>query len=229
MRRKASAVLASLLLPVAVAASDPPAGAKPASRETAKPPEVAAADSRREEIGDELLLQLLSIRRVHVEKLGGGETAGQIRDMVIAGLQAGGVFILTEDPARADAILRGSAEDLVFTENFSSGEGVNARATLGIPTDSSSSRYSNRLGLSAGYGENDEIRKTERKHEAVASLRLLNKDGDVIWSATEESGGGKFRGASADVADKIARRLLEAYQKALRRKAAGVGGSPALP
>jgi len=36
----------------------------------------------------------------------------------------------------------------------------------------------------------------------------VNKDGDVIWSTTQESLGGRFRGASADVADKITRQLL---------------------
>jgi len=38
-------------------------------------------------------------------------------------------------------------------------------------------------------------------------VRLVNKDGDVIWSTTQESNGAKFRGASADVADKITRQL----------------------
>jgi hypothetical protein len=41
----------------------------------------------------------------------------------------------------------------------------------------------------------------------VAAIRLVNKDGDVIWSTTQESNGAKFRGASADVADKITRQL----------------------
>ena len=54
----------------------------------------------------------------------------------------------------------------------------------------------------------------ERKHEAIATLRLVNKDGDVIWSATAESLGGKFLGASADVADKIAKRLATDFKAA---------------
>ena len=45
-------------------------------------------------------------------------------------------------------------------------------------------------------------------------MRLINKDGDVIWSTTQESLGAKFRGASADVADKITSRLKEDYDKA---------------
>jgi hypothetical protein len=36
----------------------------------------------------------------------------------------------------------------------------------------------------------------------------------VIWSTTQESMGGKFRGASSDVADKITKRLTEDYERA---------------
>ena len=54
----------------------------------------------------------------------------------------------------------------------------------------------------------------ERKHEAIATVRLLSKDGDVIWSATAESLSAKFMGASADVADKIAKRLVSDYKAA---------------
>jgi hypothetical protein len=40
-------------------------------------------------------------------------------------------------------------------------------------------------------------------------VRLVDKNGDVIWSTTQESAGGKFRSAMADVADKIVRQLAE--------------------
>jgi hypothetical protein len=43
---------------------------------------------------------------------------------------------------------------------------------------------------------------------------MVNADGDVIWSTTQESGGGKFRGAMADVADKITRQLSADVKKA---------------
>ena len=63
-------------------------------------------------------------------------------------------------------------------------------------------------------GDSESSRSTERKHEAVAAVRLVSKDGDVIWSTTQESIGGKFRGSSADVADRITRKLLEDYDRA---------------
>jgi hypothetical protein len=67
-------------------------------------------------------------------------------------------------------------------------------------------------------GDSESTHSVERKHEAVAAVRLVNKDGDVIWSTTQESIGGKFRGSSADVADKITKKLLEDYERAKKLK-----------
>lgn len=157
-------------------------------------------------------VQLLPVRRIHVEKMSGGEMAQHIRDMIITSLQRSGLFLLTENPDKADAIMRGSAEDLVFTDTFQSSERLSARASAGLPSNGSTS--SSRRYVSAGVGESESTRIAERKHEAAASVRLVNRDGDVIWSTTQESLGAKFRGASADVADKITRQLLEDFRKA---------------
>ena len=73
-----------------------------------------------------------------------------------------------------------------------------------------------RLGncrASASVGDRESNTTHERKHEALATVRLVNKDGDVIWSTTQESTGAKFRGASADVADRITRQLLADIQR----------------
>ncbi len=162
------------------------------------------------------LRQLLGIRRVYVDRLTGGDTAAQVRDMIISSLHGAKLFVVTENAERADAFLRGSAEDLVFTDTLSTSEGVNVRAGASS-TDggrTTSERSSRSGAISAG--DQESVRIAERKHEASTSVRLVNKDGDVIWSATEESQGAKFRGASADVADKITRRLVAEYEKAKR-------------
>src|SRR4051794_30106994 len=147
---------------------------------------------------------LLGIRKIYVDRLN-GESAAQIRDMIINALQGSKLFVITENPDKADATLRGSAEDLIYTDNFQSSEGVHARAALG--SGGTTSRITSR-GLSASVGEEESQRSTERRHEATAAIRLVGKDGDVIWSTTQESHGAKFRGASADVADKVVRQLL---------------------
>jgi hypothetical protein len=161
---------------------------------------------------DEIARQLLSVKRVFVDRLTGGETAAQMRDVLIASLNNAKLFIVTENQERADMILRGAAEDLVFTDSFSASEGVNIHG--GASTGSRSTRTTttpggtSARGFTLGLGENESSSVKERKHEAMASVRLVNKDGDVVWSTTQESTGAKFRGATADVADKITRQLL---------------------
>jgi len=157
--------------------------------------------------------ELLTIRRVFVDRFN-GENAPQIRDMVISSLQRSGLFVITENPDRADAVLRGSAEDLVFTDVHQSGESINARVGIAGGRGAASSRAGREFGsLQAAVGEQENSRIQERKHEASAAVRLVNRDGDVIWSTTQESQGAKFRSASADVADKITRQLLADIEK----------------
>ena len=157
--------------------------------------------------------QLAKVRRVYVDILTGGEAALQIRDLLMTSLQKSKLFTITEDEEKADAVLKGAAGDEAFTELFQSSDNINAHTQVGGGVNgnsrSSGSRYA---GLS--IGENETRRTEERKHEAIATVRLVSKDGDVIWSATAESLGGKFLGASADVADKIAKQLAADYKLA---------------
>jgi len=184
-------------------------------------PAVAAPPSP---IERDCLRQLLTVRRVYVDRLNGGQTAEQMRDMLIGSLQNSRLFVITESQDRADAFLRGSAEDLVFTDQHTSADGINAHANLGASRSAGSSgrygggRTSNSDSAGVSFGENESMHSVERRHEATAAVRLVNKEGDVIWSITEESLGGKFRGASADVADKITSKLAEDYEKARRLK-----------
>src|ERR1035441_8378873 len=159
------------------------------------------------------LRQLLSIRRVYVDRLTGGETAAQMRDILISSMEGTKLFILTENQERADAVLRGAAEDLVFTETHTSSDGINAHANLGVRTGGST-RTSRGDTAGLGVGENESDHSAERRHEAVAAVRLVNKEGDVIWATTQESLGAKFRGASTDVADKITAKLKEDFARA---------------
>jgi hypothetical protein len=157
---------------------------------------------------------LLTIRRVYVDRLTGGETAAQMRDILISSIAGSDLFVLTENPERADVTMRGAAEDLVYTDQHTSQDSINARANIG------SGKSANQRPVTAGLGvgENESEHSTERRHEAIAAVRLVNKDGDVIWSTTQESLGAKFRGASADVADKITAKLKEDFEKARKLK-----------
>lgn len=158
------------------------------------------------------LKQLLTLKRVYVDRLTGGETAAQMRDILISSLAGTRLFVVTENQDRADAILRGASEDLVFTETHQTSDNINAHAN--ISARSSGSRYNSGNAAGIGIGEGESEHSTERRHEAIAAVRLVNKDGDVIWSTTQESLGAKFHGASADVADKITAQLKDDFEKA---------------
>jgi hypothetical protein len=163
---------------------------------------------------------LLDIKRIYVAPLTGKEAAA-LRDLIIAGIDSTKLFILTENADRADAILKGAADDQAFTDTFDSAESVNSRVTLGKYGSGSSAatRTGGAYGAQGG-GESDVHHIKERKHEAYAAVRLCNKDGDVLWSTTQESLGAKFRGASADVAAKIAHQLTMDYERARNPKPA---------
>jgi hypothetical protein len=199
------------------AAPATPAPATPPPVTPAAPPPVAPPPLAPVEEG---LQQLRKVRRLHVEALSGGEASTQIRDMIIASLQSINLFLITENPERADAFLRGTAEDLVFNDTFQSSESLGLRSGFAIGRGSANGRGSERESASIGVSQNENTRIQERKHEAVAAVRIVNKDGDVLWSTTQESLGAKFRGASADVAEKITRQLKTDMERALRVTAA---------
>ncbi len=150
---------------------------------------------------------ILEVKRIYVEQLTGGAEADSLRELIIASINGTKLFTLTDNKDRADAILKGAADDHAYTESFDADQSMNGRQTAGrYSSGSSSSRAGTPYGgLSAG--DNESVHIKDRKHEAYASVRLCNLDGDVLWSTTQESNGAKFRGASADVAAKIARQL----------------------
>ncbi len=132
--------------------------------------------------------------------------------MVIGSIQRSGVFMLTEDESKADAFLRGSAEDLIFTDYANERRGLNVRgAASNSKRNSGESDYQS---TSFGVGETDTTQRRERKHEASAALRLVLRSGEVIWSTTRQSLGAKYKSSGADVADLVAKDLGLAHKRA---------------
>jgi hypothetical protein len=168
------------------------------------------------------ITQLGQVQRIYVEPLTGTAGAQALRELIIASLNSTKLFVLTDNPQRADATLKGAADDKAFEDTFDSDTSLSGRSGAGIYGLTGRSTKS-----SGGYGaessaQRESHRIKERKHEAYATVRLCNNVGDVIWSTTQESLGAKFHGASADVAAKIARQLTIDFDASRRPTPAGV-------
>jgi len=150
---------------------------------------------------------LAAVRAIFVEDLGGPD-AGPIRDMIIGAIHRTGLFVVTENPDAAAATLRGSAEDLIYQDYQRYRNSMTARGAVGSSNRDGGESSSTRSSF--GVGDNEESSRRERKHEALAAVRLLLRDGTVVWSTTQESDGAKFRGAAADVAARVADELAKA-------------------
>ena len=167
--------------------------------------------------------KLLDVKRIYVAPLTGGIQAAALRELIIASLDSTKLFVITEKEERADAILKGAGDDKTFTESFDSNESASGRENIAKYGGSTSGLGGKAGGAYGGLtsGGNESHHIQERKHEAYAAVRLCNKDGDVLWSTTQESLGAKFRGASADVAAKIAHQIALDYERAHRAENTG--------
>ena len=101
-----------------------------AAAESIGPPRLPTAD-KPSTVEDDNLRQLLKIHRLYVDRLTGGETAAQMRDMLVSALESSKLFAITENQERADVFLRGAAEDLIYTDVHNTSDGINARNNVG--------------------------------------------------------------------------------------------------
>ncbi len=158
--------------------------------------------------------QLSGVKRIYVDELHGGPAAKQIRDLLMSGLQGARLWVITENKERADAILRGSADNMIYNEMFDTRDGISVRASVSSKDGGISSSERRDRTASAAISDNEATRGVERKYEAITTVRLVNGEGDLIWSTTKESRGAKFRGSAADVTDKVVQQLVSDFQSA---------------
>lgn len=194
-------ILAMFQAPATSPAPSPAAPATPPTQAQTTPktessPEVDKAKS------------LSKVRRIFVETFGTDPISQQMQAMVISSLTETKRFTITEDKSKADAILRGTATEKTAHELHSYGSGTAVETAHG-GFNSAGGGFG-----AAGAAVQDSSANTETIDSAHAAVRLVNSDGDVIWTTTQESSGAKFKGASADVADKIAKQLIRDAEKA---------------
>jgi curli biogenesis system outer membrane secretion channel CsgG len=174
---------------------------------------------------------LLKVKRIYVDSFGEDVISRELQSMLVSSLVATKRFKVTENRDKADAILKGVALEKSSQEVHAYGEGT----SVGTAGGGSHSEISGAGGVISGssnggfaaqhMGINDSSLNTETINEARIAVRLVNPDGDVIWTSTQESKGAKYKGASADVADKCVKQLLRDLDKLENPSSA----SPSLP
>jgi len=115
--------------------------------------------------------------------------------MVVSALVGTNQFKVTENRDRADAILKGVAIEKTSQELHAYSEGTAVGTRNGAA------------------GIKDSSANTETLQEAKVAVRLVDTDGDVIWTSVQESKGAKYKGSSADAADKCIKQLIRDVER----------------
>jgi hypothetical protein len=180
--------------------------------------------------------ELLKVKRIYVDTFGDDLISKEMQSMIVSSLVATKRFKVTENRERADAILKGVALERSSQELHAYGEGTAVGGASGSSSGSVNGTFVNGSGSVSGSSSGgftahhmattDSSLNTETVNEARVAVRLVNPDGDVIWTSTQESKGAKYKGSSADVADKCVKQLLRDIEK-LESK--GTGDLPSSP
>ena len=178
----------------------------------------SAAQTNVTKIDPEIAAKLLKVKRIYIESFGDDAISKQLQAMVIDAITQSKRFIVTENKDKADAILKGTGLEKTSQELHAIGEATNVAAASGGEHGSINGSVVNGNGSISGsssggfvarqLGTADSQASTETIDDARLAVRLVSSDGDVIWTATKESKGAKYKGASADVADQIVKQLL---------------------
>lgn len=156
------------------------------SQQTKKPPEPETMKSEAT-VG----AKLLQVQRIYVESFGDDPTSRQVQAMIVNALASSKKFVITENKEKSDACLKGTIGQLVSQEARSSSESTGVKG--------------------ASVSESSHL--TETINDVSVAVRLVASDGDVIWAATKESKGAKYKGPSVDVADQVVKQLLSDFAK----------------
>ena len=177
---------------------------------------------------------LSQIKRIYVESFGDDPISKEMQAMVVDSLTNSKVFAVTENRDKADAILKGSTLEKTSQEAHSysdatsvcvahgsvdgsvhgsssgdlSGSFVRGTGTISGSSTGSIDGSIHGSANSTHMADSTSTSQVNTVNDARASVRLVNSDGDVIWTTTQESKGAKYKGASADVADKIVKQLI---------------------
>jgi len=174
----------------------PPAAPQQASPQSPK----GASESKASKAKDAKLSpdgKLLRVKRIYVDSFGEDDIAKQIQATIIDSLNESKRFIVTENKEKADAILRGAGLEKTSQEVHAHSEST----------------------VAGSAAIEDSNLSTETIDGARVAVRLVDRDGDVIWSTTQESKNAKYKSSSTDVAEKVVKRLLWDLEKLEKKEA----------
>jgi hypothetical protein len=165
--------------------------------------------------------KLAGVKKISVDSFGDDALAKELYGMIINDLVETRKFVITEWPTDADAILRGGAIAMTSEGNKSvggqnsGGGGGQAPAGGGGQTpaggrggDSVGQGPVGGAGSAPKAGGISSIVSTDIVTDATLAMRLVNKEGTVIWGATKESKGANGKGPIEDVAAAIVAQLM---------------------
>ena len=168
---------------------------------------------------EETAAKLSKVKRIFVESFGDDLLSKQAQAMLIDALTKTHRFIVTEKKENADAILKGTGLEKTSQELHATSEATSVGGAAGSHSGSISGNNGSVSGSSSGgfvarsAGIADSQASTETINDARMAARLVSSDGDVLWSTTQESKGAKYKGASADVAEKVVKQLMWDLEK----------------
>lgn len=158
--------------------------------------------------------KLALVKRVCVQGFGTDTLGNQAQETLIAKLFESNRFSITENCEKADFVLKGSIVERTEVTQRSESEGIGF-GQAGSTSTSSSSKVGNvgsssssaAAGRSAG-NTYESLSSSEVKQQAALTLRIVGKDGEVIWANSQETAGGKSKSAVGLAAEMAVRRLL---------------------
>jgi len=205
-----SAIALGVCMCLVHASAAPQAAGKPSTKA-----ESPASTKAASPVDAELAEKLLKAKRIYVESFGEDNLSKTLQAMVIDALRTSKRFIVTENREKADLVMKGSSLEKTSQEFHALGSGTTVAGAAGGHSASQAGKVGSASGgfVAQSLGINDSQASTETINDARVAVRLVSTDGDVVWSTTQESKGAKYKGASADVADKIVKQLLRDLEK----------------
>jgi hypothetical protein len=172
-------------------------GAGAQAKVETKPPEEPSVNPR-----------LAQVKRICVQRFGEDAIGSQAQETIIAKLFESKRFTLTEKCDTADFLLKGFVTERTEVSSRSESEGVSFGKHA-----STSTREGSGSGSVQGSGH-ESLSSSETKQQAVITMRLVDKEGEILWAVSMESKGGLAKGAVGDAADHAVLRFLRDIDRA---------------